>query len=417
MPGVRRGRPLLFPATRHADIRLPRSGPAATSVPSICGHGPSASRRRPRPTAARRMDSSPGDRIAWRARPRARRTAPRYPRARRDSSRSAGDSHAPVLARTGTAPAGRMRSAWSCPRCPAGWREWWEGSARMSPERDVRRPHAHRLVAPVGAAVGVVRRPARLVLEQTDRPDVAVGAEIEPVMGAVGDAQQITGLHFDRDDRTLARMDVEQAAPANDEAHFVFVVPVLHVEFREHGVEAGGGGGDVDDIRGHVAAARLELCDLGRVGLQDGFRRSIDRHALLSRPVLIIDLQRLEVTRHLVLIGDRPLLRGASYGCHVMPRYRPILRVLDDREPFTVLIRADAVEPLEHLIAFDHDAPVSGGIGENRAPDRVRMQYGACPHAARACDCDMQPGFGRRFSRAATEYTTGFINLHDLTGV
>ena len=48
---------------------------------------------------------------------------------------------------------------------------------------------------------------------------------------------EIAGLDFDREHRAALRVDVEQPAPFDDEAHFVLVVPVLAAELREHRVE------------------------------------------------------------------------------------------------------------------------------------------------------------------------------------
>src|SRR5579859_5232438 len=125
----------------------------------------------------------------------------RRPRERRDRRHGARESRARAPERTETTPAGRTRAAWSCPRCPAGWREY-----RLASDWDVRRTPAHRLEAFVGAAVREVRRPTRLVLEQADGADVAISAEIKPVPRAFGHADEIARFDLDGDDRTLARM-------------------------------------------------------------------------------------------------------------------------------------------------------------------------------------------------------------------
>ncbi len=61
-------------------------------------------------------------------------------------------------------------------------------------------------------------------------------------------------------------MNVKQAAAVDDEADFVFVVPVLGIEPGQHAVEAGRVRLHVDDVGGDVAAARFELVDLPGVG-------------------------------------------------------------------------------------------------------------------------------------------------------
>ena len=72
-----------------------------------------------------------------------------------------------------------------------------------------------------------MRRPAGRILEQTNRANATVRTEIEPVMRAAGHANQIAGLDLNREDRPLRRMDMKQAAAFDDEADFVFIVPVF----------------------------------------------------------------------------------------------------------------------------------------------------------------------------------------------
>ena len=52
-----------------------------------------------------------------------------------------------------------------------------------------------------------------------------------------------------------------KSAALDDEPHFVFVVPVLAAELREHHVEVGRLRFDVDDVGGDVAAALLQRID------------------------------------------------------------------------------------------------------------------------------------------------------------
>ena len=110
-----------------------------------------------------------------------------------------------------------------------------------------------------------MRRPAGRILEQPDRADAAIAAEIEPVVRAARHADQIAGLDFDGEDRLPRRMDVKQPAAFDDEADFVLVVPVLGVELVEHHVEIRRVREDVDDVGGDVAALRFQLVDLRRV--------------------------------------------------------------------------------------------------------------------------------------------------------
>src|SRR6478735_4005113 len=55
----------------------------------------------------------------------------------------------------------------------------------------------------------VVRRPARRILEQTNRANPALSAEVEPVMRALRHADQIAWLHFDGEHGTALRVNVK----------------------------------------------------------------------------------------------------------------------------------------------------------------------------------------------------------------
>src|SRR5688572_24061789 len=74
---------------------------------------------------------------------------------------------------------------------------------------DEGRTEAQRLEAGIHTAVGVMRRPAGHILEEANGSNPAIGAEIEPVARAARHANQITGLHLDREDRTGGRADVK----------------------------------------------------------------------------------------------------------------------------------------------------------------------------------------------------------------
>src|SRR5437764_11999647 len=107
-----------------------------------------------------------------------------------------------------------------------------------------------------------MRRPAGYVLEQPDGADAPIAAQVEPVVRALRHADEIAAFDLDGKDSGIGRMDVKQAAALDDHPNFVFVVPVLAVEFREHGVETGRLGSDVDDVGGDVPATYFEFVDL-----------------------------------------------------------------------------------------------------------------------------------------------------------
>src|SRR6266850_5278612 len=105
--------------------------------------------------------------------------------------------------------------------------------------RNVSRTQTNRLVASIDTAICIVRRPASRVLKQSDGANSPIAAKIKPVQSSSWHANQITGFHFDRDDRPTCRMDVEQSASRNNVADFILVVPVLDVELRKHSVSPG----------------------------------------------------------------------------------------------------------------------------------------------------------------------------------
>src|SRR5436853_5745240 len=121
--------------------------------------------------------------------------------------------------------------------------------------RDISRPEAKRLIAGILAAFGVMRCPARRVLKQADGANLTVRAEVEPVMRAARHTDQITGFDFDGRHWPLSWMNVKQAAPGDDEAHFVFIMPVLALEARQHRIETRRLRSNVNHVDSHIAAA------------------------------------------------------------------------------------------------------------------------------------------------------------------
>jgi len=65
--------------------------------------------------------------------------------------------------------------------------------------------------------------PAGGVLEETDRPDAAIAAEVEPVVGALRHPDEVASLDFDREHGIVGRMHMEQPASFDDEADLVFI--------------------------------------------------------------------------------------------------------------------------------------------------------------------------------------------------
>ena len=48
----------------------------------------------------------------------------------------------------------------------------------------------------MNALINILRRPTRFVLKQTDGPNRAIGAEVEPMLSAFGHIDEIASRHF-----------------------------------------------------------------------------------------------------------------------------------------------------------------------------------------------------------------------------
>src|SRR5688500_4643215 len=78
--------------------------------------------------------------------------------------------------------------------------------------RNIPGPETNRLKPGVDSALCVMGRPTGNVLEQSDRPNRPVAAEIEPMTRTARYADQIAGVHFDRHHITVLGCDVKQPA-------------------------------------------------------------------------------------------------------------------------------------------------------------------------------------------------------------
>src|SRR5262249_46541672 len=91
-----------------------------------------------------------------------------------------------------------------------------------------------------------------------------------------------------------------------------------------------------------------------------------------------------------------------------------ILRVLNDRKPFTMLVRRYALKSFEHLVAFDAQSALARmRVGQNIAPNRMGVQHGAC--TATASDSEMQQGLSRG-AAFTSKHLAVTINQQDVIG-
>src|SRR5262245_28775333 len=104
-----------------------------------------------------------------------------------------------------------------------------------------------------------MRGPARYILEETDRADGAGGAQVKQVVSSARNAYQVAGTHLDRDHVAALGRDMKKPASLYYKADLVLVVPVLLVEFIEHGVEPGRVRVHIDHIGRYVTAFGFKL--------------------------------------------------------------------------------------------------------------------------------------------------------------
>src|SRR5215469_18263656 len=100
-------------------------------------------------------------------------------------------------------------------------------------------------------------RPARLVLEQTNRPNRPVSAKIKPMPGPSGHANQVSGFYLDCGKRALPGMNVKQSPATKGKAHFVLLVPMFAAEFRQHGIQVRCRGTHINHVGSDVTSPLL----------------------------------------------------------------------------------------------------------------------------------------------------------------
>src|SRR5262245_19022519 len=173
----------------------------------------------------------------------------------------------------------RNLPASSCPRCRAERiaPKYNSDSRSLRRSGNVGRSKADGLKIAVNAAAGVIRRPARRVFEQTNGPDAAIGAEIEPVQKASRHSDQVARFDLDGDYGAILRVEVKQPSALDDETHLVVVGPVLAVEFGQHLVQALCLRFNVDHVRRDVTAALFEILYFGRICGENLFRWRVSR--------------------------------------------------------------------------------------------------------------------------------------------
>src|ERR1043166_605257 len=206
----------------------------------------------------------------------------------------------------------KNRSGFS--RIKRQWQSQLTASTDRAAARNVGGAKAYRIVAPIGAAFGVVRRPAGSILEEPNRADALFLAQVEPMPSAARNAEKVAGFDSDGNHVAFARMDVKQAAALDDEADFVFIVPMLAVEAVKHGFEAGRRGRNVNDVGGDVTALGFEAIDFRSVSGEDFGGGSAGREFMRRLPSFVSDANSAEVVAHFKILRKSPFFVRNGYG-------------------------------------------------------------------------------------------------------
>src|SRR5207302_4403745 len=111
--------------------------------------------------------------------------------------------------------------------------------------------------------------------------------------------------HFDRDNRALLRVNMEQPPPGDNVTDFVLIVAMLDVELGQHRIQTGSIRIDVDHVRGDVATLPLELLHLLTVCAQYLIRRGIRRQDPRSLPAFVVNANPGKVVSHLAMFAQR----------------------------------------------------------------------------------------------------------------
>src|SRR5215472_10335047 len=111
-------------------------------------------------------------------------------------------------------------------------------------------------------------------------------------------------------------MNVKQSVAGDDEAHLVFIVPVLATELRQHRLQTGCSRLDIDHIGGDIAATNFQRLDLLSVCAQDLVAWRIKSHRMCRSPPFIIDADTPEVGSDLIIIAQGPIIIADCYQRH-----------------------------------------------------------------------------------------------------
>src|SRR5262249_31944909 len=90
-------------------------------------------------------------------------------------------------------------------------------------------------------------------------------------------------------------MNMKYAATGNDEADFVFIVPVLAIESCQHGFKVRSLWTNVNHVRSHKAAALFQLFYFIAVCGENIFRRCVGFDSVRRLPAFVIDSNACEV--------------------------------------------------------------------------------------------------------------------------
>src|SRR5207253_744968 len=130
---------------------------------------------------------------------------------------------------------------------------------------------------------------------------------IKPVPGAARYPDQVASLHLDHSEGTRAWPDVKQSPTVNDEAHFIFIVPVLAIELSQHRLQAWGLGFHINHIRRDIATMHLELVYFRAISRKDFFGRCVGFDSVRRLPPFVIDSDARQVCGNSCWVTQSPI--------------------------------------------------------------------------------------------------------------
>ena len=150
----------------------------------------------------------------------------------------------------------------------------------------------------MNAFIDIVRRPTGFIFEQTNATDAFVTTKVEPVPGALGYIDQITGSNGDAENRSAFRMDMKtRPLPSTVKRTSSSVCMCSLSNLASISSSPGVSGLNVDDIGGDESARFFQAINLGLVFVKNLLIRRIIWQPACDVPILKLNSKRVSRIR------------------------------------------------------------------------------------------------------------------------